>query len=72
MVRFLIAGLAIAGLLSMAACAPVEPWERGILAKPYMALNPSPVNSAMRSHTYISREAASGGDTAEGGGCGCN
>jgi len=63
---------AISLALCAAACAPVQPWERGVLAKPHMALDPNPVNSAMRAHTYVSREAASGGDSAEGGGCGCN
>lgn len=66
---------AAACLLALAAavpgCADVQPWERGNLAKPNMALDPFPVQSAMRSHTYGSREAASGGDSAGGGGCGC-
>ena len=64
--------LAISLALGAGACAPVQPWERDVLAKPHMALDPNSVNSAMRAHTYISREAASGGDSAEGGGCGCN
>jgi hypothetical protein len=53
-------------------CADVQPWERGNLAKPHMALDPNPATSAMRMHAYVSREAASGGDSADGGGCGCN
>lgn len=52
-------------------CADIAPWERGNLAKPNMALDPFPVQSAMRAHTYGSREAAAGGDSAGGGGCGC-
>jgi len=56
----------------VAGCADVAPWERGDLAKPHMALDPNPTNSAMRMHAYVSREAASGGDSADGGGCGCN
>lgn len=58
--------------LGASGCATVAPWERGNLAKPHMALDPSPTQNAMRAHTYVSREAASGGDTAAGGGCGCN
>jgi hypothetical protein len=53
------------------ACAPVQPWERGSLAKPQMALDPYPLQSALRAHNYGSREAAAGGNAAQGGGCGC-
>ncbi|MGH8525662.1 MAG: DUF4266 domain-containing protein [Gammaproteobacteria bacterium] len=52
-------------------CAAVAPWERGNLAKPHMALEPNPGQRAIREHTYMSREAAMGGSTAGGGGCGC-
>ncbi len=55
----------------LSACAPVAPWERGNLAKPHMALEPNPTLRALRVHTYMSREAALGGETAAGGGCGC-
>lgn len=67
--------LAVALLCSaslLGACTTVSPWERGTLAKPHMALTPNPGQSALRSHLEISREAASGGGTAAGGGCGCN
>jgi hypothetical protein len=53
-------------------CADIEPWERGDLAKPQMALDPDPVHSTLRAHKFVSREAASAGGAAEGGGCGCN
>jgi hypothetical protein len=52
-------------------CASVEPWERGRLAKPHMALEPHPMLRALRSHVYASREAATAGSAGEGGGCGC-
>ncbi len=52
-------------------CADVAPWERGVLAKPYMALDPYPLQSGYRAHQYGSREAASGGTSGGGGGCGC-
>lgn len=42
-------------------CAPLQPWERGNLAKPQMALDPYPLQSALRAHNYGSREAAAGG-----------
>lgn len=55
----------------LTACAQVSPWERGILAKPQMALEPRPEVSGLSAHTYGSREAAAGGSAASGGGCGC-
>jgi hypothetical protein len=66
----LLAALALALLL--AACAPVQPWERGRLAQPHMALEPDGLLAAMDEHVYSSKEAASGGAGAAGGGCGCN
>lgn len=57
--------------LGLTACAPVQPWERGNLAKPQMASDPYPLQSALRAHNYGSREAAAGGSAAQGGGCGC-
>jgi Domain of unknown function (DUF4266) len=55
----------------LTACTMVQPWERGNLAKPQMALDPYPLQSALRAHNYGSREAAAGGNAAQGGGCGC-
>jgi hypothetical protein len=54
------------------ACEPVQPWERGDLAKPQMAMEPNGTNSALRAHTFAAREAAQGGNAGVGGGCGCN
>jgi Domain of unknown function (DUF4266) len=56
--------------MMLAACAPVQPWEHGNLAKPQMALDPYPLQSALRTHNYGSREAGAGGNAAQGG-CGC-
>jgi hypothetical protein len=53
-------------------CAPVAPWERGNLAKPHMALDPTPIQSSLREHNYDSREASAGAISTTGGGCGCN
>ena len=58
-------------LLCVVACVPVQPWERDNLAKPQMALDPYPLQSALRAHNYGSRDAAAGGNAAQGGGCGC-
>ena len=57
--------------VSLMACAPVQPWERGTLAKEHMALDPYPAQSMYREHNYGSREGSSGGSAAKGGGCGC-
>jgi hypothetical protein len=53
-------------------CVNVPVWERGNLAKPHMALDPYPLQSAVRSHNYNSREAAASTHSGDGGGgCGC-
>jgi hypothetical protein len=54
-------------LLLPACGVKVAPWERGVLAKPQMALDPRPLETAVRQHVYNSREAASGGHGAGGG-----
>jgi hypothetical protein len=66
------AGVALLTLASAAGCASVEPWERDVLAKPHMALDPHPARTAMLDHVRSSREAATGGVTKSGGGCGCD
>lgn len=50
----------------------VKPWQRDILARPAMALNAEPIDAAIDDHIYFSKEAASGGRSFGGGGCGCN
>ncbi|WP_234413614.1 DUF4266 domain-containing protein [Ideonella sp. A 288] len=57
--------------LALAGCTAVAPWERGELARPHMAVDPAPMRSALRDHVHSSREAASMGGSADGGGCGC-
>ena len=63
--------LSFAIYLLLSACSAVSPWERGTLAKAEISLEPSPFQSSFRTHQYGSREAASGGSFASGGGCGC-
>jgi len=53
-------------------CATVKPWEREALADPIMQPGRNPIGTAQMDHVYFSREAASGGTTVCGGGCGCN
>jgi hypothetical protein len=50
----------------------VEPWERGVLAKPEMQLVTDPLEAGIDDHIYFSKEASSGGRGFGGGGCGCN
>lgn len=57
---------------SLAACTPVQPWERGYLARKEMAWQPDVLESALNKHIFFSKEASSGGSGAAGGGCGCN
>ena len=64
--------MVMASLVALAACAHVEPWERGTLARADMASNPAPLQRQVRSHIYGSREAAPvNAGTGAGGGCGC-
>ena len=62
----------LAAALLTSGCATVQPWERGRLAQPHMALDGDTLLSSMDEHVYTSKEAASGGIGAAGGGCGCN
>ncbi len=57
---------------TLLACAHVEPWQRGRLARADMAWDPDPLLALHRNHAYFSKEAANGGVKAAGGGCGCN
>ena len=62
----------VIALMGLTACAEVQPWERGRLAKPHMALDPDRLLSGIDAHTFGSKEGASGGIGPAGGGCGCN
>ena len=67
----LMAGIVACSAL-LSACTPVAAWERGTLAKPEMALQSDPLAATLNNHVYFSKEASSGGNSASGGGCGCN
>jgi hypothetical protein len=70
-----IAPVAIALAASaLAGCAmqPVQPWEKGDLAKPSMTFSTDPLEERFNQHIYSSKENASGGYGVGGGGCGCN
>ena len=67
-----LAGAALA--LCLAACgtiAPVQPWEKGVLAKPEMRFDGERLGQTFNEHVYASREGAAGGSGTSGGGCGC-
>lgn len=66
--------LIIAVLPQLGACAHVgpQPWQRDVLARKSMQLVREPAIVAFDEHTYFSKEAASGGRSFDGGGCGCN
>jgi hypothetical protein len=61
--------LAVGGCASLA---PPQPWEKGTLARPEMQFDPDPLDTRITQHIYASKEAATGGYGAGGGGCGCN
>ena len=67
--RTLLIGLTI---LLLTGCANVDPWDRNILAKESMTLQPDPLGSALRDHIEFSREGTQGATSSGGGGCGCN
>jgi hypothetical protein len=66
-----VTSLTLLCVLFLSGCSTVQPWERGTLAKPQMALDPYPMQSTYRAHNYNSREAGAGAGSHGGGGCGC-
>ena len=67
---FMAVGLTL--LLGGCSTVGVKPWHREVLARPEMALTAYPLDAAIDDHIYFSKEAASGGRSFGGGGCGCN
>ena len=59
-------------LLGCSLVQPVNPWEKGVLAKPDMTFEVDRLDTEYVEHTYSSKEAAAGGAGVGGGGCGCN
>ena len=73
MYRFTSGAASVATLvLLLAACAPVQPWERGTLARSEMQFDPNSLQTGLYEQVYESKEAASGGTKTAGAGCGCN
>jgi hypothetical protein len=59
-------------MLGAAGCTAVQPWERATLSSYPMRPDRDPLAQAMAEHIYFSREAAAGGRSVGGSGCGCN
>jgi hypothetical protein len=70
--RAILVSLVAPVVLLAAACAQVQPWEKGNLARPAMTFNVDPLDERYTQHIYTSKENASGGYGVGGGGCGCN
>jgi hypothetical protein len=67
--------LLVGALAALGGCAsptPVQAWEKGNLARPEMTFDSDRLDTKFVEHTYFSKEAAFGGSTVGGGGCGCN
>ncbi|MFN8588616.1 MAG: DUF4266 domain-containing protein [Candidatus Eisenbacteria bacterium] len=74
MTRRLVWIAALAAALASTGCAAmsVKPWDRDLMADKRMRFAALPMESAVDGHIYFSKEAATGGMSVGGGGCGCN
>lgn len=72
MIARLLTAAGMLGALAGCATTPVQPWERGRLARWDMRWDADAKESAMTNHTYFSKEGTTGEIGAAGGGCGCN
>lgn len=68
----LFAVLALAASLEGCAAMSVKPWDRDLMADKRMRFAALPLETAVDGHIYFSKEAATGGMSVGGGGCGCN
>jgi hypothetical protein len=64
--------LALSALVALAACAPVRPEQRAILADKIMRFGGDARARAALEHALENREGSIGGGAVQGGGCGCN
>jgi len=58
-------------IVPLAACATVEPWQRGRLADPAMIFDEDGASVSYMTHWQEAREGAAGGYGVQSGGCGC-
>jgi len=59
-------------LMICSGCVHVKPYQREYLSKPSMNPADEAMETAFQAHLRESREGASAGSSAAGGGCGCN
>ena len=69
--RWAALGGVLVSLLSLGACATVQPWQRARLADPCMTFDADASLAAYRAHWLEAREGSTGGAGIQGGGCGC-
>ena len=64
----------VCAALACGACASMapKPWDKDLMARHEMQVDPYPLQTAADEHVYFSKEASSGGRGFAGGGCGCN
>ena len=62
----------LVAMLISTGCSSVKPWEKGYLADYTMKNDRDVLEVVFTEHMWFSREAASGGVSIGGGGCGCN
>lgn len=72
MSRALIGKLVTGTLLLLTGCVHVKPYQREYLSKPSMSPTDETLETSFQAHLRESREGASAGSSAAGGGCGCN
>lgn len=70
--RAVLAAALLFGCAAAPGCVPVKPWQRELLAKPKMQLDPDPEAVLLKEHVHEYREGSAGGYGGGGGGCGCN
>ena len=66
------AAIVLAGSLAGCASFGAKPWEHDLLARESMKPSTHPLVDKIHDHIYYSKEGATGGSNASGGGCGCN
>ena len=71
-IAWVVGVVVVATVTGCATTAPPRPWEKGVLARPEMQFDADPLDTKITQHIYTSKEAATGGYGAGGGGCGCN
>ncbi len=58
--------------LVLSGCCAVQPWEKAKMGDYLLRGDRDPLSESLAEHIYFTREAATGGRSVGGGGCGCN